>query len=84
MTRAWTKAEAKKVLEQLLVQGCGRSKKVWRKAGLSDTHTLEEVQELEQALKTLIYRAGGIHKSQELAQRRGHTDGFQGRRGHSI
>ncbi len=32
-------------------------------AGLSDTRTLEEVQELEQALKTLIYRAGGIRKA---------------------
>ncbi|DBB16698.1 TPA: hypothetical protein ACH3X3_014944 [Trebouxia sp. C0006] len=63
MTRAWTKAEAKKVLDQLLAHGCGRSKKVWRKAALSDTRTLEQVQELEQALKTLIYRAGGIRKA---------------------
>ena len=31
MTRAWTKAEAKKVLDQLLAHGCARSKKVWRK-----------------------------------------------------
>ncbi len=30
MTRAWTKVEAKKVLDQLLALGCGRSKKVWR------------------------------------------------------
>lgn len=30
---------------------------------LSDTRTLEEVQELEQALKSLIYRAGGIRKA---------------------
>ncbi|KAA6429985.1 MAG: hypothetical protein FRX49_00416 [Trebouxia sp. A1-2] len=63
MTRAWTKEETKKVLDQLLAQGCGRSKKVWRKAGLSDTRTLKQVQELEQALTMLIYRAGGIHKA---------------------
>ncbi|KAL0019006.1 hypothetical protein WJX79_007277 [Trebouxia sp. C0005] len=42
MTRAWTKEETKKVLDQLLAQGCGRSKKVWRKAGLSDTRTLKQ------------------------------------------
>jgi len=32
--RAWTKAEAKKVLDQLLAHGCGSSKKVWRKVSL--------------------------------------------------
>lgn len=34
-----------------------------QQAGLSDTRTFTEVQELEQALKILIYRAGGIHKA---------------------
>ncbi|KAL0030694.1 hypothetical protein WJX77_002419 [Trebouxia sp. C0004] len=63
MARAWTKAEVKSVEDQFLAFGPNRSKDIWRKHGLSELRSFEEVKELEQALTSLIYRAGHIHKA---------------------